>query len=63
MDAGWRIKEQWGQTLPLLLTAPTEEEFDGLLDAFVERRAKMGYDIVAEEWIRLVADAKRRLGI
>ena len=63
MDASWRIKEEWGRTLPLLLTAPTGEAFDRLLDAFVERREGLGYDIYIEEWARLVADAKRRLGL
>ena len=63
MDASWRIKNEWGGTLPLLLTAPTEEEFDRLLDAFVERRGELGYDIFVEEWTRLVAEAKRRLNL
>ena len=60
--ADLRIREEWGHLLPLLLTAPSKEEFDQLIDSFVEKRAELGFDIVTSEQIRLIQEAKSRLG-
>jgi putative aldouronate transport system substrate-binding protein len=58
-----RIREEWGLTIPNLILAPTAEEFNRLLNAFVSKRSELGYDIVSEEWMRLMADAKQKLGL
>ena len=62
-DANWRINEEWGHMLPLLLTAASEDEFDSLFESFLDRRWELGYDIVLREWARLAEEAKRRLGL
>ena len=60
-EANWRIQDEWGRILPLLLTAPTDAEFDTLYATFVEWRGEMRHDLVMEEWMRLMEDAKQRL--
>ena len=63
MDANWRIKNEWGGILPQLFTAPTEEDFDRLYESFLQARWELGYDIVLAEWVRLLDEAKLRLGV
>ncbi len=43
-----KIRSVWGQTLPKLLTAGSDEEFDKLWDDFIEKRDELGFDIVQE---------------
>jgi len=62
-NADKNIKKLWSQTLPKLLLAQSDEEFDLLMENFVENRAEMGYDMVVAESERQTRDAKRRLGI
>ena len=62
-SANQLIEEEWGRILPLLMTAPTDDDFDRLYASFVETRGELGYDIVAKEWMRLMEDAKQRLGM
>lgn len=57
------IKKLWKQILPKLLLAPSEEEFDRLMDEFVEERGALGYDIVVSESERQIREAKKRLGL
>lgn len=50
-DAGnaWTaISADWSQVLTELILAESEEEFDEIWDAFIERRDEMGYDLVLE---------------
>ena len=56
-----RIREAWGSTLPYLILAPTEAEFDRLFDEFLALRHSLGYDMVAREWMRVVEEAKEKL--
>lgn len=58
-----QIKELWSHTLPKLLLAPSEEEFDAIFAEFVEKREKLGFSIVVEESTRQVKETKARLGL
>lgn len=58
-----RIKEAWGEVLPKLLLAPTEEEFDSLFEGFLKLRGSYGYSLIMEESTRQMNDAKQRLGL
>lgn len=65
-DAGHayrQIQQLWGETLPALLLAPSEEEFDSILAEFVEKREALGYEDVLRESTRQIQDAKQRLGM
>lgn len=57
------IQRLWGETLPELLLAPTEEEFDEILESFVERRKEMDFDKVMEESTRQVREAEKKMGL
>jgi putative aldouronate transport system substrate-binding protein len=63
MNANRLIREEWGRTLPMLILAPTEADFDSLFESFIAKRGELGYDLVAEEWTRLVGESKRKLKI
>lgn len=39
-----QITSAWGQTLPMLINAQTEEEFDALWNDFIEQRESLGFD-------------------
>ncbi len=58
-----RITALWSRTLPGLLLAPTEEEFDSLLADFVRERDALGYDAVREKQTAYVRQAKEKLGM
>lgn len=62
-NADINIKKLWSQILPKLLLAESEEEFDILVQEFVEKRDDLGYDVVVEECERQMKDAKERLGM
>ncbi|MCC8102455.1 MAG: extracellular solute-binding protein [Clostridiales bacterium] len=55
------INELWGETLPELLLASTEVEFDEILASFVEERDALGYDEVVVACTEKIQDAKERL--
>ena len=58
-----KIKSLWSETLPELLLAPSEAEFDAIFDEFVERRAALGYEALMEEKTAYMIEAKEKLGI
>lgn len=58
-----RIKELWGRTLPKLLLASSEEEFDSIFAEFVEEREEAGFSIMMEESTKQMNEAKVRLGL
>ncbi len=58
-----KIVKLWSQTLPKLLLAPTEEEFDRILSEFCEERGKLGFDRVQEMNTIYMKEAKKKLGI
>lgn len=60
-NADVAIKKLWSRTLPALLLAPTEEEFDRILEEFIEEREKLGFALVMEESSRQVKENKERL--
>lgn len=57
-----KIKKLWSQTLPKLLLASDEEEFDKILEEYIAERDALGYDIVAKEATRQINEAKEKLG-
>lgn len=62
-NADTNIKKLWSQTLPQLLLAESEEEFDKLMQEFVEKRDELGYDVVVEESERQFQEMRERLGM
>lgn len=62
-NADINIKKLWSKTLPALLLAPTEEEFDRILEEFIEEREKLGFALVMEESSRQANENKEKLGI
>ena len=57
------IEELWGETLPKLLLAPSEDEFDAILEDFIEKREALGYESVMEECTKQMNMAKEKLGL
>lgn len=58
-----KVQQVWGKTLPQLLLADSEEEFDRIFQEFVEKRASYGYEKVLEENTRQIALLKEKLGM
>lgn len=58
-----KITKLWSQTLPRLLLASSDEAFDEILNEFIEKREKMGYQEVMEKKTEYMQDAKEKLGI
>ena len=57
------IKKLWSETLPKLLLAPTEEEFDEIFKEFEKQRDRLNYATVIEESTRQMNAAKEKLGL
>jgi putative aldouronate transport system substrate-binding protein len=57
-----RIKNLWTSTLPRLITAGSNAEFDTLFNEFVLRRAEYGWEEVTENYTAQIAENKRKLG-
>ncbi len=53
----------WGKTLPKLLLASSDEEFDGILNDYVKERAEAGYDKLMDEETAQMRESKQKLGI
>ncbi|MDO4331849.1 MAG: extracellular solute-binding protein [Eubacteriales bacterium] len=65
-EAGYaysQIQSLWSETLPRLLLAPSEEEFDRILEEFVRERGRLGYEKVKEESTRQIIATKNKLGL
>jgi len=58
-----RIADIWGQTLPRLLLAQTEEEFDRLYQEFLSNRDKAGFEKLVAWQMQKLAENKKKLGI
>lgn len=54
---------EWGVVLPKLLLAGSDEEFDTIWNAFIEKRKELGYDKVLAKETELMNQAKEKLGI
>lgn len=53
----------WGKTLPMLLLAESDEEFDTIFDNYLEKRSALGYEKLAAEETRQIKQNKEKLGI
>ena len=62
-SADVNIKKLWSKTLPQLLLASTEEEFDRIFDECVKEREKLGFELVVEESTRQMEYNKEKLGL
>ena len=62
-NADINIKNLWSVTLPKLLLASSEEEFDFIFEDFCQKRDELGFDIVQAESTRHMKESKERLGL
>ena len=53
----------WSETLPKLLLAPDEAQFDEIFEEYVEKRNSMGYQEVLKQKTILMNAAKKKMGI
>lgn len=58
-----RVKLLWGETLPQLLLAASEEEFDRLLAAYTEQRTQLGWDKLQQAKTQQYEINKERLAV
>lgn len=58
-----RIDKLWGKTLPRLLLAKSDEEFDQLFETFVEERETLEYSQLVKEHQKTMEENKKRLGM
>ncbi len=58
-----KIQEAWGATLPMLLLADSEEEFDQILSDYKTKKYALGYDELLEEYTRQMKLNKEKLGL
>ncbi|NLJ90511.1 MAG: extracellular solute-binding protein [Clostridiales bacterium] len=59
----FNIKKLWGNVLPKLLLAPSEEEFDKIYQDFIDKRQALGFDIYIKESTKYMNEAKKKVGI
>ncbi len=62
-DKDNKITMLWSETLPQLLLAPNEEEFDRIWKRFLGKRETMGYQKLLEESTIYMNEAKKKLEI
>lgn len=62
-DESDKIRKLWSETLPQLLLAPSEEEFDEIFSTFLEKRDELGFENVIQEETRYMMEAKEKLGL
>ena len=58
-----KIKREWGKTLPLLLLAESEEEFDLIFNEYRTKKYDMGYEQLLKEYTKVMQESKRKLGL
>ncbi|MDO4321957.1 MAG: extracellular solute-binding protein [Lachnospiraceae bacterium] len=58
-----KVQQEWGKTLPQLLLAGSDAEFDRILDSFETKREAYGYDKVMREMTRRMKLLKEKLGM
>ncbi len=59
--ASSKIAQEWGKTLPKLLLAKSDEEFDQIFNKFLEKRDGFGYDKVKEYQQSIFEKNKKKL--
>ncbi len=57
------VLELWGDTLPMLLMANSEEEFDQVFADYQKQRDALGYDQLLDAETKYMERAKEKLGI
>lgn len=62
-QANSRIDTLWGNTLPRLLLAKSDQEFDEMVEQFKKEREELGYKQVMDAKQKLMEENKKRLGI
>lgn len=58
-----KIKEEWGNTLPLLLLAESDDEFDRILGKYRKKKYELGYAELRGEYTRIMQESKEKLGL
>jgi putative aldouronate transport system substrate-binding protein len=58
-----KVKLEWGKTLPLLLLAASDADFDTILQKYIERIHDMGYDQLIKECTKVMQESKQKLGL
>ena len=58
-----RITDLWGTTLPKLLMAKSDSEFDNIFNEFITKRSKLGYDSLLSFQQKKVDENKKKLDI
>lgn len=58
-----KIVALWSKTLPQLLLAESEEDFDEIFESFLKKREEYGFEAVQAEKTELLKQAKEKLGI
>jgi len=58
-----KIEALWSETLPQLLLAKSEEDFDEIFEEFLDKREGYGFQEVREAETELMKKAKEKLGI
>lgn len=56
-----RIAQEWGKTLPRLLLAKSDEEFDKIFNEFLKKRKEYGYDKVLQYQQKKYEENKKKL--
>ena len=56
-------RELWGDTIPQLLLAESDQEFDAIVADYIEKRDALGWDILIAEENRQMEENKKILGI
>ena len=58
-----KLTDLWGETLPKLLLAKSDKEFDQIFDEYLQKREETGFDHIMEVKTEMMKEAKQKLGI
>lgn len=58
-----RVKNLWYTTLPKLITASSDQEFDALFNEFTAKRAEYGWDEIMDIYSAQIIENKKKLGL
>ncbi|MFC5466324.1 extracellular solute-binding protein [Lederbergia graminis] len=59
--ANTKIAQEWGKTLPKLILAESDSEFDKIFDEFIEKRDELGYKKVREYQTKKFQENKAKI--
>ena len=57
------MQRKWGKTFKDLIKAPTEKEFDEILNEYIKNREENGYEKMQKAQTALMNENKSKLGI